>query len=376
MTAITSEASALSKLPRILLVGDYMWPWYQEACARALESLGCEVVRFGWFANFWHWVPNHTEPIFHSLYHRLQYRFQCGPTVSRVNQRLLRVASESNPDIVWFYNVKLVSPKVVRKLRALLPRSIFCQYSNDNPFSKKAKPGLWANYLSSIPYFDLHFAYRSLNVSDYHRHGAKNVRLLRAYFVPEDDFPVSADKIPSKFKCDVVFAGHYEDDGRIQMLEAICEAGYTLNLFGGGWDEALNHLSPHSPLRAKYPVMPATNEDYRYSICGAKVALCFLSTLNQDTYTRRNFQIPAMQTTMLSQYTDDLAKLYRSDIDALFFNDQVQLLEQLNLILTDENRRRAISRSGYDRVYSTGHDVKTRMKEFLSEVYEFKSTSN
>jgi spore maturation protein CgeB len=376
MTVFSLDHIALQKAPRILLVGDYMWPWYQEACARGLESLGCEVFRFGWFDDFRHWVPDHTEPIFHSIFHRIQYRIQSGPTVSRVNQRLLQAALEVIPDIVWFYNVKLVSSTVVSKLRALLPMAVFCQYSNDNPFSKIAKPGLWSNYLDSIKYFDLHFAFRYSNFSDYYQRGATNVRLLRAYFIPEDDYPVSSDQIPLKFKCDVVFAGHYEDDGRVQMLEAICEAGYTLNLFGGGWDQAFNQLSPDSHLRAKYPIMPATNEDYRYSICGAKVALCFLSTLNCDTYTRRNFQIPAMQTVMLSQYTDDLATLYKPDVDAVFFKNKSQMLEQLKLMLEDDRRRHAISLSGYDRVYSQGHDVKTRMREFLSSVVEWASQAS
>ena len=33
----------------ILLVGNYNWDWYEEACCDALESLGYEVHRYGWF---------------------------------------------------------------------------------------------------------------------------------------------------------------------------------------------------------------------------------------------------------------------------------------------------------------------------------------
>jgi spore maturation protein CgeB len=376
MTSVLEAGdNTMYKKRTILIVGDYMWPWYQEACALALESLGCEVVRFGWFDDFWQWVADHSEPAYQSIFHRIQYRIRSGPTVWRVNRRLLQVAAQIKPDFVWFYNVTLISPTVVSKMRALLPDAVFCQYSNDNPFSKTAKPGIWSNYLESIKYFDLHFVFRHSNLADYQRLGATHVHLLRAYFIPEDEYPVPADQIPNKFKCDVVFAGHYENDGRVEMLEAICAAGYTLNLFGGGWDAAFNQLHPDSPLRAKYPVMPATKADYRFAICGAKVALCFLSTLNQDTYTTRSFQIPAMKTAMLSQYTEDLASLYQSDVEAVFFKDKSELLQQLELLVQDEERRESIAEAGYKKVYSAGHDVKARMNAWLNKVSAFQPSN-
>jgi hypothetical protein len=375
LDGLNSVSITVPKSPKILLVGDYMWPWYQEACALTLEYHGCEVVRFGWLDDFRRWVQGQAEPIYHSIFHRIQYRLRTGPVVWEINRRLLKAAVETNPDIVWFYNVTLISPTVVSKMRALLPDAVFCQYSNDNPFSKTAKPGLWSHYLESIKHFDLHFVFRHSNLIDYQRLGATHVHLLRAYCIPEDEYPIPVDQIPAKFKCDVVFAGHYENDGRVDMLEAICEAGYTLNLFGGGWDAALNQLRPDSPLRAKYPVMPATKDDYRYAICGAKVALCFLSTLNHDTYTRRSFQIPAMRTVMLSQYTDDLASLYQPDVEAVFFKNKSEMLEQLKLLLEDDQKREAIAQAGYKKMYSAGHDVKTRMKVWLNQVLAFQPSN-
>jgi spore maturation protein CgeB len=352
--------------PKVLLIGDYMWPWYQEACAHALERIGCEVVRFGWFSDFWHWIPGHTEPVYHSVYHRAQYRYQLGPTIWRIHRRLLRIAGQTKPDIVWFYNVTLISPAILRKMRDLLPDTVFCQYSNDNPFSPTAKARLWRQYLASSPYFDVHFAFRHSNIADYHRLGARHVHLLRAYFIPEDEYPIAPDEIPERFKCDVVFAGHYENDGRVDMLEAVSEAGFKLNLFGGGWDAALDTLRIDSPLRAKYPIMPATGADYRYAICGAKVALSFLSNLNQDTYTRRSFQIPAMKTAMLSQYTDDLASLFQPGIEAAFFENADEMLGELRRLVDDRELRESIAAAGYERVYSDGHDVTTRMKTWLT----------
>lgn len=353
---------------RVLLVGEYVWPWYQEACATALEQHGCDVVRFGWLDDFRRFSQDASEPIFRSFWRRIQHRLGIGPTVWRVYARLLKLARASQPDIVWFYNVQLIAPSVVRAMKKDLPGATFVQYANDNPFSSDAKRSIWRYYLSSIPLFDKHFSYRHSNIEDYRRYGATSVHLLRSYFIREEDFPVPQEEIPDKFKCDVVFAGHYEDDGRVEVLEAICDAGYRLNLFGGGWNAALSTLREDSPLRSKYPIAPAIGADYRYAICGAKVALCFLSTLNRDTYTRRNFQIPAMEVAMLSQYTDDLAEMYEADREAVFFKNQRDLLCQLERLVNDDAWRRAIAHAGYKKVYSAGHDVRGRIGSWLQEV--------
>ena len=345
-----------------------MWPWYQDACAKALEHHGCVVERFGWLNDFRHFIPGKSEPIYHSLLHRIQYRIRFGPAVWRVNRRLIKVAQQFNSDIVWFYNVTLISAVTVKKLRKVCPSAIFVQYSNDNPFSKSAKSGLWRNYLASIPYFDMHCAFRHSNINDYNKLGSQNVNLLRSYFIPEVDHSEPQELIPDRFNCDVVFAGHYEDDGRIEMLEAICKAGFKLILFGGGWSAALPRLSADSPLHALFPIAPMTGVDYRYAICGAKVALCFLSTLNHDTYTRRSFQIPAMKTAMLSQYTDDLATMFIPDVEAVFFNNQQELLVKLQKLISDHPLRTAIAEAGYARVYADGHDVRARMGVWLQDV--------
>lgn len=361
------------KAPTILLVGDYMWQWYQEACARALEQIGCQVVRFGWFSDFWRWIPGHTEPVYHSIYHRVQYRYQLGPIVHRINKRLLSIAAQIKPDIVWFYNVTLISPAIVRKMRELLPDTIFCQYSNDNPFSPLARSGLWRYCIESIPYFDIHFTYRHSNIADYYRFGAHRVELLRSYFIPEEDYPVSEEEIPERFKCDVVFVGHYEDDDRIEYLDAICRAGFNLNLFGSGWQGALAKLGIESPLRSQYPISPVFGADYRYAICGAKVALCFFSKINCDTYTRRSFQIPAMRVAMLSEYTDDMADLFHPDQEACYFRTSDELLGQLRHLSRDESFRNRVAAAGYQRVCADNHSVVGRMETWLNQVTQMRS---
>jgi spore maturation protein CgeB len=349
----------------VMIVGDYAWPWYQEACARAIERNGYKVYRFSWFDDFKYWREGSVEPFYKSFFHRLQYRFQIGPNVYKISKRLVNQSKILKPDIIWFYNVHLLGNSTLKKLRKALPKTKFVQYSNDDPFSKKGTLFLWRKFLSSIRLFDIHFVYRNKNKEDLKLYGIDESFLLRAYFIAEEDYQIPIDEIPKEFLCDVVFAGHYEDDGRIEFLESICQAGYKLNLFGGGWNRALNRLEKDSPLTKLFPIEPATGDNYRHAISGAKVALCFLSTLNHDTYTRRNFQIPAMKTAMLSQYTEDLANLYEEGKEVMLFKDKEDMLYKLELLIKDQDLRRSISQSGYQRVYEDGHEVASRMESFL-----------
>ena len=368
-----SLISKSSILPSVMIVGSYTWPWYQEACFLALEKIGCNVVRFSWFNDFQKHSQNTNIPTYHSFWHRLEYKFHFGPIVNSINKRLINFALRKKPDVIWFYNVQIISPKTLIELKKNLPNTIFAQYANDNPFSPYAKKSMWKNFLESIALFDIHFVYRLSNLNDYKKFNTKNVHLLRSYFIPEEDFPEETKNIPDRFQCDVVFAGHYENDGRIEILEKICNQGYKLNIFGGGWEKAFSELKPNSPLRNFFPIYPVIKDEYRYAICGAKVALCFLSKLNQDTYTRRNFQIPAMKTAMLSEWSEDLSTLFINGKECEFFKDSNELLKKLAKLLSDENHRKNIALSGYNKVYKDGHDTISRMQFLLKKIFNLKT---
>jgi spore maturation protein CgeB len=346
--------------PKIVIVGGWEWPWYQEASALGLEAAGWSVVRFGWREQF----TLSSGRRWRNLWVRLQQRVQEGPTVWRIRRNLVDVIFREQPDFVLFYNVQIVDAKTLIAARRAAPATFFCQYANDDPFSADRVVGMWRNFISSIPFFDAHFAYREQNVADFRRHGARSVNLLRSYFVPEDDFPVPPAARDARFMSDVVFAGHYEDDGRLAMLALIANAGHTIKLFGTGWNKPLSRLPRDYRLRSITPVCTAFGADYRQAICGATAALCFLSKRNRDTYTRRNFQIPAMRTVMISQFTDELDSMFIENEEALFFRSPHELLEKIKLVKETPALRERIAAAGYARVYADGHDVRSRMEAF------------
>ena len=69
------------------------------------------------------------------------------------------------------------------------------------------------------------------------------------YYVRETDFRVEGAEHDPRFASDVVFAGHYEPDDRLEYLEAVAAAlDVNFKLFGGTWSLAEGRLGSNSGL--------------------------------------------------------------------------------------------------------------------------------
>lgn len=348
------------------MVGDWHSELHEQAVYVALKNLGHDLVAFPWFQYFrpnggrWSWVD--------SLIKRAQNKYLAGPLLARLNRDLLALAGREQPDLVFIYRGTHIVPTTLRKLREVSPGVVVAGYNNDDPFAPGQFHRLFRHFLRGIPAYDLLFAYRHGNLQDFSNAGAKRVRLLRSWFIQERSYPVTLDADERKdFECDVVFVGHFEDDGRLELLEEIVKRGWTLRIFGPGydWDPVIRH----SPLLAsQMPVRLVWGADYNKALCGAKIALCFFSKLNRDTYTRRCFEIPATSTMMLSEYSDDLASLYREGVEAEFFRSGDEMVRKIEHYLGNANHRDAVASAGCRRVHADGHEVVSRMQYMIESV--------
>jgi spore maturation protein CgeB len=353
---------------RILIAGEWHWPWYEQACADALEYLGHKVHKFSWIERFYHFNLGHVELLPVSKYAEIEYRLKWGPRLFSMNSDLIRSVKEFQPHIFFAYRPTHIFPSTIEKIKKITPETTLVQYCNDDPFSKNAGKFRWRHLIRGIPCYDIHFVYRHHNINDFKKRGAKKVELLRSYYIAERNYPVELQPEDQRFVCDVVFAGHYEADFRVNYLESIMVSGVKLNLFGGGWKNARPVLSPNSPLQALYPIIHVGDEDYRKAFSGAKIALCFLSKLNRDTYTRRNFEIPATGAFMLSEYSDDLATLFEEGKEAEFFRSKEEMLNKISYYLTHDAERQEIARRGCERALRDGHDVTARMNQMVNDL--------
>lgn len=349
---------------KILIAGDWHSDLHEEPVYRSLVQLGHEVVAFPWFRYF-RTAPGPLNGAL-SLLKRAENKYLVGPDLARLNADLLALIARQQPAAVLVYRGTHIHARTLRRMRQAAPRSVLAGYNNDDPFAPNQFPRLFRHFLEGVPEYDVILAYRHRNLEDYRRAGARRVELLRSWFVPERNHHVHLGPTEREaYECDVAFVGHYENDGRVEHLEAVLQRGWRLRLYGPDWNGV---IPASSPLARLGPIRAVWGEEYNKALCGAKIALCFLSKLNRDTYTRRCFEIPATRTMMVSEYSEDLAGLYQPGVEAEFFLGKDDMLRKIERYLADDALRVSVAERGWRRVHAGGHDVVSRMRQLVTQL--------
>jgi len=346
---------------KILLVGDWHSELHEEVVFHSLRRLNQEVLRFSWYEYF---RPSEGQSkVFDTILKKAQNKYLIGPLISRINKDLITCIAETLPHVIFIYRGTHIWSKTLREIRLKFPEITLVGYNNDDPFSPRYSRRLWKHFLAGIPEYDLMLAYRYSNLEDFRAAGARRVELLRSWYVPERNHPIELKSSEQEeFSSDVVFVGHYENDGRLEALEAVAAAGYRLRIFGPGWNRVLRGSRF---LASQIPVRSVWGEDYNRALCGSRIALCFLSKLNRDTYTRRCFEIPAAGTMMLAEYSEDLATLFTEGREIEMFRSPDELISKIQYYLRHAEQRRALASAGLQRVMEDGHDVDMRMSDLM-----------
>jgi spore maturation protein CgeB len=216
--------------------------------------------------------------------------------------------------------------------------------------------------LASVPIFDHLFAYRQKNIADLRCLGAQRVTLLRSFYVREYHHP-----LPGTPKdLDVSFVGHWEDDSRTDYIAAILrQPDIRFGLWGSYW------LS--SPIADKVRerfgrIRTLGPSEYNLAMNRSRISLVFLSSLNNDTYTRRCFEIPAAGGFMLAPYTEELASLFAEGHEAEYFRSPGEMLDKIRFYLGHEVARARIAAAGRQRLLRDGHEALDRARQMREEI--------
>jgi len=187
------------------------------------------------------------------------------------------------PTLYSFYRGSHVFRETCSRIRQMSKRAILVGYNNDDPFSPLQSAWYWRHFLAGVPEYDLVLAYRPHNVAEFKALGARNVKLLRSWYVPERNHPVVlSEEERRRFECDVVFTGHYEDDGRLQCLRRSRPPRMEIESVRPRLRMAPRNQEV-AAAKAVHALAYGMGEDYNKAICGARVALCFLSKLKPRT---------------------------------------------------------------------------------------------
>lgn len=345
---------------RILIIGQWRWLQYEEAFARGLRDNGVDVMELRlapYFAGSLGHVQN-AVPV-------------AGPGAIRAARAVLAMARSARPDFVLFWRPTHVLRRTLRALRRLGIATI--SYNNDDPFSPRLagerrwhRRALWRLYRKALPLFDFNFFYRRVNCEEAKAHGARHADVLLPYFLPWQERPVAlSEGDRERFKADIVFVGHFENDGRDRDLLALRAEGLSIRVWG---DETWAESALAEKGAIPESITTVVGEDYAKALCGARICLCYMSKLNRDGYTRRCFEIPATGRAMLAERTPELGSLFEEGAEACFFSSREELLRTARWLIDNPDERRRIAEAGRRRVWADGHDVSSRARQFIAQL--------
>jgi spore maturation protein CgeB len=351
---------------KILLAGDWHSPIYEEPLFRGFQACGSNVEKFTWNQYFKKGGGDSFFGKISTISAKAQNKYLFGPIMQNLNNDLICRAKTIRPDVLFVFRGSHIHRQTLQEIKHAVKGIRIIGYNNDDPFSPKYPKWVWRIFKDAIPEYDLMYAYRHHNVPEFLQAGAKYSKILRSWYVPEYNHPI--DLTPAQVKdygSDVVFIGHYEEDGRLPYIERLLEGPFHFRLYGTNWEMA---SEKSTVLRSVGTIFPLRGDSYNIAINASKIALCFLSKLNRDTYTRRCFEIPASGTVMLAEYTDDLASLFEPDKEACYFHSPDEMMMKISQLLKDQALRMKINDAARNRLKKDGHDARTRARDVLLDL--------
>jgi len=297
-----------------------------------------------------------------ALVQKVVYRLAAGPSVSRLNRDLLRMAEQEKPDLVWTDKLLAMQPKTLAKLRAMGIATV--SYMIDNPFGKRGDPG-WRLYMKDIPYYDLHVVQRDANIADYKQRGARDAIKIQTAYEPTIHFPPPEGWNDAERTRDVSFIGTAYDDRPEFLTRLWRECGLRVAVSGSAvWRERLDA----DAAAAIYTGSELYGAAYREAIWRSKINLSFLTHSNQDEFAHKSFEIAACGGFLLAERSEGHAARFEEDEEAVFFSDFDECAAKIQRYLPDEAARARIAAAGRVRAARSGYSNDAQMAKIVERV--------
>lgn len=229
-------------------------------------------------------------------------------------------------------------------------------YSTDDPFGGTHRSG-W--FLDALPGYDLVCTPRHAAEAEYARLGIGRIEYL-PFGYDEDLFfrPPITDGQRSRYASDVVFVGG-ADAERVPCIDALLQAGLRVGLYGSYWDR---FSETRGRGRGQIGI-----EEIRLATAAASIALCLVRRSNRDGNSMRTFEVPAIGTCMLTEWTEDHEELFGRDGEAvLYFRSIPEMTEKARWLLAHPDERARLAARSHAIVTSGQHTYRDRLHAMLA----------
>lgn len=327
---------------KIMIIGDYKWNIYEEALIDGLEYHNINCVKF--------------ETINNGFLSRiLNFR-----KVLKNNNKLINEITREKPDVLFFYRTNEILNRTIKKIKFLYPNIKLIAFHNDDPYTGFKNKLKFYLFLNLLPEMNLVYLYRPSNIDD-----IKELKVEKKLFMPhyytKNDLVEAIDFENKSF--DIIFIGHYEPN-RAEIINYLIQNKINVKIFGPHWGSTVKKYNWNEDTVKK----PVYGKEYRNTIHKSKLAICFLSKINNDVYTRRNFEIPAAGTLTISEYTKELSTIFKDNEDILLFKNKEELLSKANDVLNNPDKLKTLTNNSFNKIKSGSFSENDRAKQLIEDI--------
>ncbi|MDE2059881.1 MAG: glycosyltransferase [candidate division NC10 bacterium] len=293
-----------------------------------------------------------------------------GRLVSRLNEAIIRSASEFKPDFTFYIQARFVLPDTLEKTAKLGPNLV---YFNDDMFNPDNQT---FTFRESLKLIDCILTTKSYNVSEFYESGAPLALYIPNAYDPQIHFPAKPSHQDWLLYCgDVAFIGTFRVE-RADFLARVASYPdeFKFNIWGSGWWKMHRPLYCHrlnewQQLKKCIRGQELWCAEMGKAIQSNKICLGLLNHANRDLQTSRSFEIPACNGFMLAERTHEHQEYFEEDKEAVYFSSSEELLDKIRYYLTHESERAHIADGGYQRCLRSPYRYTDRAKFAIEQMH-------
>lgn len=320
---------------------------------KTLKAMGYEVMGI-----------NVDQYIYNSIFTKFHYHLNIGPGISLLNRTVRKKVDNISPDILLIDNKSYLTSFTIKRIKLNFPSTKIAVLITDDPCGRYKKT--WRLYRRSVPFFDIHFVQRTTNVDELKLLGAKKVELCFRSFDPDFHKPMILNSVElRKHECSVGFIGTYAPE-REEYIAFLIKNNIQVKIVGDGWPKG----KYWEIIKPNYHGPSVYGVDYVKNIVGMDIALHFLRHENRDQQDSRTFEIPACGVFMLAEWSDLHEIFFKDGVEAVFFKTKEDLLGKVKFYLKHVEKRKEISKNGYNRSVASKYDHEGRLAKVIEQIIE------
>jgi spore maturation protein CgeB len=298
-----------------------------------------------------------------SILDKILIKLKIPPNYNNINESIISAVRKFRPDIVFVVKGNSIYPWTLRKIKKINCNIKLVSWSLDDMYAMHNR-SLYYSY--GLKFYDHVFTTKSYNISELALIGAKDVHFLyQAYSTWKHlNKDINAIRVPKR---DVSFIGHAEKE-RFNSILHLAKHGIKVNIAGGGGWNKKTYTTAHKNISFQHQDLHG--QDYCDFIAESKINLCFLRKINRDLHTSRSIEIPASGGFMIAERTNEHETLFEDKKEAVYFNDNDDLLKNIQYYLSDKNEkeRYRILKNGHQRCLINNYSYEDMVERILSVV--------